>query len=118
MGHAGSLLFCPDCGTLLNLPQDGEFEVTCEQCGHVEPASCECPGLSGRPDVMLMSAVPWTAYENIEIVTRSHPEAFPSALRQKRKTQTKVHAANEDLLKVGCEPRGVSRGGSRHALLM
>ena len=36
----GSLLFCPDCGTLLNLPQDGEFEVTCEQCGHVEPASC------------------------------------------------------------------------------
>ena len=41
------------------------------------------------------------AYENIEIVTRSHPEAFPSALRQKRKTQTKVHAANEDLLKVG-----------------
>ncbi|KAI0717503.1 DNA-directed RNA polymerase I kDa polypeptide [Lentinus tigrinus ALCF2SS1-7] len=75
----GSLLFCPDCGTLLNLPQDGEFEVTCEQCGHVEPAS---------------------SYENIEIVTRSHPEAFPSALRQKRKTQTKVHAANEDLLKV------------------
>ena len=40
------------------------------------------------------------AYENIEIVTRSHPDAFPSALRQKRKTQTKVHAANEDLLKV------------------
>lgn len=36
----GSLLFCPDCGTLLNLPQDGEDEVTCEQCGHQEPASC------------------------------------------------------------------------------
>lgn len=32
-----------------------------------------------------------TAYENIEIVTRSHPDAFPSALSQKRKTQTKVH---------------------------
>ena len=46
-----------------------------------------------------------TAYENIEIVTRSHPEAFPSALRQKRKTQTKVHAANEDLLKVGNHTR-------------
>ncbi|KAI0761157.1 DNA-directed RNA polymerase I kDa polypeptide [Trametes elegans] len=75
----GSLLFCPDCGTLLNLPQDGQFQVECEQCAHVEPAS---------------------SYENIEIVTKSHPDAFPSALQQKRKTQTKVHAANEDLLKV------------------
>ena len=37
----GSLLFCPDCGTLLNLPQDNEVEVKCEQCGHKEPASCE-----------------------------------------------------------------------------
>ncbi|KAF8060881.1 DNA-directed RNA polymerase I kDa polypeptide [Lyophyllum atratum] len=66
----GSLLFCPTCGTLLSLPQDGEDAVTCEQCGHVEPAS---------------------SYENIEITTRSHPDAFPSALRQKRKTQTKLH---------------------------
>jgi len=33
----------------------------------------------------------WTAYEGIEITTRSHPEAFPSALRQRRKTQTKQH---------------------------
>lgn len=32
-----------------------------------------------------------TAYENIEIITRSHPDAFPSSLRQKRKTQTKIH---------------------------
>jgi DNA-directed RNA polymerase subunit M/transcription elongation factor TFIIS len=36
----GSLLFCPTCGTLLDLPQDGESVVTCEQCGHEEPASC------------------------------------------------------------------------------
>ncbi|KAK7008154.1 DNA-directed RNA polymerase subunit [Favolaschia claudopus] len=66
----GSLLFCPRCGTLLELPKDGEVDVTCEQCGHVEPAS---------------------SYENIEITTRSDPDAFPSALRQKRKTQTKLH---------------------------
>ncbi|KAI9063511.1 hypothetical protein FKP32DRAFT_1539423, partial [Trametes sanguinea] len=39
-------------------------------------------------------------YENIVIVTRSVPDVFLNALRQKRKTQTKVHAANEDLLKV------------------
>ncbi|KAJ6614905.1 hypothetical protein B0H10DRAFT_2043094, partial [Mycena sp. CBHHK59/15] len=31
------------------------------------------------------------AYENTEITTRSDPDAFPSALRQKRKTQTKLH---------------------------
>ncbi|KAH7910021.1 hypothetical protein BJ138DRAFT_1173402 [Hygrophoropsis aurantiaca] len=66
----GSLLFCPNCATLLNLPQDGEPVIVCEQCNHEEPA---------------------TSYENIEITTRSHPEAFPSALRQKRKTQTKIH---------------------------
>lgn len=101
----GSLLFCPDCGTLLNLPQDGEFDVTCEQCGHVEPASCQSPSLRRPPDIFLTAFfISCTAYENIEIVTRSHPEAFPSALRQKRKTQTKVHAANEDLLKVGYHP--------------
>ncbi|KAI9057851.1 hypothetical protein FKP32DRAFT_1582969, partial [Trametes sanguinea] len=39
-------------------------------------------------------------YENIEIVTRSLPDMFLNALRQKQKTQTKVHAVNEDLLKV------------------
>ncbi|KIJ21251.1 hypothetical protein PAXINDRAFT_159431 [Paxillus involutus ATCC 200175] len=66
----GSLLFCPHCGTLLALPKDNEPNVICEQCSHEEPAS---------------------SYENIEIITRSHPDAFPSALRQKRKTQTKIH---------------------------
>ena len=40
------------------------------------------------------------AYENIEITTRSHPEAFPSALRQKRKTQTKVHEGDAGRQKV------------------
>ena len=44
-----------------------------------------------------------TAYENIEITTRSHPDAFPSALQQKRKTQTKTHNADEVRLKVGEE---------------
>ncbi|KAF8523774.1 hypothetical protein BU17DRAFT_43613, partial [Hysterangium stoloniferum] len=64
----GSLLFCPSCGSLLDLPKDGEDAVTCEQCKYVEPA---------------------TSFDNIEITTRSHPDAFPSALRQARKTQTK-----------------------------
>lgn len=36
-----------------------------------------------------------SAYEDIEITTRSHPDAFPSALRQKRKTQTKHHETGD-----------------------
>ncbi|KAF8516040.1 hypothetical protein JB92DRAFT_2788569 [Gautieria morchelliformis] len=70
----GSLLFCPSCGTLLDLPQDDQDTVVCEQCKHVEPAS---------------------SYENIEITTRSHPDAFPSPLRQAKKTQTKKLESHE-----------------------
>lgn len=39
----------------------------------------------------IQSLIPWAAYENVIITTRSSAEAFPSALRQKRKTQTKHH---------------------------
>ncbi|KAJ7719230.1 DNA-directed RNA polymerase I kDa polypeptide [Mycena maculata] len=70
----GALLFCPHCGTLLALPRDGEKDVVCEQCEYVESAS---------------------AYENTVITTRSDPDAFPSALRQKRKTQTKLHEGGD-----------------------
>ncbi|KAJ7804694.1 DNA-directed RNA polymerase I kDa polypeptide [Mycena olivaceomarginata] len=65
MHKIGSLLFCPRCGTLLDLPKDGQVDVTCEQCGHVEPAS---------------------SYENTEITTRSDPDA---------KTQTKLHETGD-----------------------
>ncbi|KAH9994510.1 DNA-directed RNA polymerase I kDa polypeptide [Russula vinacea] len=65
----GPLLFCPDCGTLLDLPFGDEADVRCNQCGRVEPAS---------------------SYENSKITTHSHPDAFPSSLRQLRKTMTKV----------------------------
>lgn len=36
----GSLLFCPDCGTLLDFPLGDADHVKCDMCGHVEPASC------------------------------------------------------------------------------
>jgi hypothetical protein len=41
-----------------------------------------------------------TAYENSKITTYSHPDAFPSSLRQRRKTRTKVHEGSDALLKV------------------
>ena len=96
--RSGSLLFCPDCGTLLNLPVGDEQTVVCEQCAHEEPASC-ASRITGNSVVINLS----TAYENIEITTRSHPDAFPSALQQKRKTQTKTHNADEIRLKVSEE---------------
>lgn len=36
----GSLIFCPVCGTLLDLPRDDQDEIECHQCGRKEPASC------------------------------------------------------------------------------
>lgn len=39
----GALLFCPACGTLLDLPRDDQDEIDCHQCGRKEPASCEWP---------------------------------------------------------------------------
>lgn len=59
----GSLLFCPACGTLLDLPADNEDEIACAQCGRPEPAS---------------------SYENLATKTYSSANAFPSALRAKR----------------------------------
>ena len=95
---SGSLLFCPDCGTLLNLPVGNELTVVCEQCAHEEPASCAFTQLhQGRIRIVINHLA---AYENIEITTRSHPDAFPSALQQKRKTQTKTHRADEVRLRV------------------
>ncbi|WRT70771.1 uncharacterized protein IL334_007770 [Kwoniella shivajii] len=67
----GSLLFCPACGTLLDLPRDDQDEIACHQCGRREPAS---------------------SYENLPTKTYSAPNAFPSELRSKRAlVQNKVH---------------------------
>ena len=41
----GSLLFCPACGTLLDLPKDEQDEIECHSCGRREPASCESTSL-------------------------------------------------------------------------
>jgi hypothetical protein len=48
----GSLIFCAQCGNLLDLPGD-EDDIVCEGCGKVEDATgrfsshrCSCPGLT------------------------------------------------------------------------
>jgi hypothetical protein len=59
-----------------------------------------CPLASPRFLDMRLEADFYTAYENSKITTHSHPEAFPSSLRQLRKTTTKVHEGSDALLKV------------------
>ena len=46
----GSLLFCPACGSLLDVPSD-EDVIKCEPCGHVQDASRE----SSPPVSLLLS---------------------------------------------------------------
>lgn len=80
--------------------------MICEQCTYEEPASCEFMESLVSTIETLMTSCPFSslvilhlkhvlAYENVSITTRSDPEAFPSALRQKRKTQTKQHATGD-----------------------
>lgn len=87
--EAGSLLFCPTCGTLLDLP-GSEENVICEQCGHKEPVRCKVVAISTPHSAAKLVPL---AYENTVVTTRSHPDAFPSALKLKRTTQTLVHEA-------------------------
>lgn len=95
----GSLLFCPVCGTLLDLPKDDQDEITCAQCGRREPASCTfLSGLENHPCLLMRSS---PAYENLDTKTYSNPAAFPSVLRQKRalvqnKLTDSERATNQD----------------------
>ncbi|KAL7416048.1 hypothetical protein BDY24DRAFT_253309 [Mrakia frigida] len=70
----GSLLFCPTCSTLLDLPGDADV-IVCEQCGHEEPAE---------------------SYENLDVQTHSNPAAFPSALRAKRALVVKAEDQEQE----------------------
>ncbi|WFC97474.1 DNA-directed RNA polymerase I core subunit rpa12 [Malassezia yamatoensis] len=58
----GSLLFCSACGSLLDLPSNDDM-MKCAPCGTMQDARI---------------------YDNLAVVTKSHPSAFPSVLRQKR----------------------------------
>ncbi|RUS19515.1 transcription factor S-II-domain-containing protein [Endogone sp. FLAS-F59071] len=68
----GSLIFCPECGNLLDTPGAEDDLIVCNQCrtALVYVWSRE---IRSRPD-----------YENIEVVTTSGPNAFPSPLKAKR----------------------------------
>ncbi|KAK9380405.1 uncharacterized protein V2V93DRAFT_370586 [Kockiozyma suomiensis] len=63
MSVVGSLIFCNDCGALLDSAGSSRNSLNCSQCG----ASYDSQ-----------------AFENLTVTTKSSDSAFPSALRLKR----------------------------------
>ncbi|CAO1633322.1 unnamed protein product [Sympodiomycopsis kandeliae] len=88
----GPLLFCPSCGSLLDIPND-EDVIRCAPCGSDLDAG---------------------VYDNLTLVTKSNPSAFPSALRLKRQLVTTISAnkkqdgarADEATIKEKCPKCG------------
>ncbi|KAI9316228.1 transcription factor S-II-domain-containing protein [Dichotomocladium elegans] len=62
----GSLLFCPECGNLLNVPGADDDIIMCNQCSHAYHTA----GNAG--------------YEQTKVVTTSSEHAFQSTLKAKR----------------------------------
>ncbi|CAD6964600.1 unnamed protein product [Tilletia controversa] len=67
----GSLLFCSRCGSLLDVPGNEDI-IKCSAC-------------KGSQDAGI--------YDDMTIQTKSHPDAFPSVLRQNRQLVSSVAQA-------------------------
>ncbi|KAF7845653.1 hypothetical protein BT93_L1416 [Corymbia citriodora subsp. variegata] len=87
MSAIGSLVFCPDCGTLLDRSSGlQKTTLTCDVCG------AKCKDTSSKT-----------------IVTHSKPSAFPSSLRAKRsevQTLTEEDHQTDARIKETCEKCG------------
>ncbi|KAK9481359.1 hypothetical protein V1514DRAFT_273987 [Lipomyces japonicus] len=63
MSVVGSLIFCTDCGNLLDSFSSTNHDIPCLQCGARYPSK---------------------EFEDLTVTTKSSDSAFPSSLRQKR----------------------------------
>ncbi|KAL1921794.1 uncharacterized protein VTP21DRAFT_10436 [Calcarisporiella thermophila] len=70
----GSLIFCPECGNLLDMPGDDDL-LACSLCGTVQSS---------------------IDYESFEVVTRSSPSVFKNALKNKRSVVVQKHKGSND----------------------
>ncbi|KAI8145763.1 hypothetical protein BJV82DRAFT_602182 [Fennellomyces sp. T-0311] len=79
----GSLLFCPECGNLLDAPGADDDILLCNQCSH---------------------AFQTAGYEQTKVVTTSSVHAFQSPLKAKRHLvqQSKVAKEAEATIKEKC----------------
>ena len=80
MAAIGSLVFCTDCGNLLDGGAGKQNAIlTCQVCG------ASCKGKSGASCLCRWKRAHNAADTSSKtVITRSKPEAFPSALRTKR----------------------------------
>ena len=84
MAAIGSLVFCTDCGNLLDGSSgDKEAILICEVCGAENKGVHKHWGVLQCYSVRLMENH-FTDTSSTTVTTRSRPSAFPSALRSKR----------------------------------
>ncbi|KAI9498625.1 transcription factor S-II-domain-containing protein [Zychaea mexicana] len=83
----GSLLFCPECGNLLDMPGADDDILLCNQCSH---------------------AFQTAGYEQTKVVTTSSQHAFQSSLKAKRHLvqQSKNAKEAEAMIKEKCPSCG------------
>ncbi|KAF9580023.1 DNA-directed RNA polymerase I core subunit rpa12 [Lunasporangiospora selenospora] len=81
----GSLIFCPECGNLLDIPGQDDL-IVCNLCSYAHQSS---------------------DFQKIEVVTKSQTGAFPSALRNRRDdVQSELKDATAALVKEPCPKCG------------
>jgi DNA-directed RNA polymerase I subunit RPA12 len=83
MALVGTLLFCTDCGNLLDRRPPETRTITCDGCQRPNQSEHDSFSPNGFSQLS-RSADNWP----ISVTTTSIPDAFPSALRQKRGFQT------------------------------
>jgi DNA-directed RNA polymerase I subunit RPA12 len=74
MSVVGSLIFCTDCGNLLDSLVDKSKDLVCSQCRKSYPSK---------------------NFEDLRVVTRSSDNAFPSTLKSKRSAVKTVLQSDE-----------------------
>ncbi|KAG5358929.1 DNA-directed RNA polymerase I subunit RPA12 [Yarrowia sp. C11] len=89
MSVVGSLIFCTDCGNLMDTQLNASKNLECDQCD---------------------ASFPSANTTNLTVVTKSAPDAFPSALRSKRSVvKTSLSAGEVDegaIIKEKCPECG------------
>ncbi|KAG2226064.1 hypothetical protein INT45_011681, partial [Circinella minor] len=75
----GSLLFCPECGNLLDMPGADDDILLCNQCSHAFQTTGMCH-FAPSTHIHLHQQ----SYEQTKVVTTSSAHAFQSPLKAKR----------------------------------
>lgn len=84
-----SLLFCADCGNLLDWAPRSQITVQCDICMTVNPSTCVEFLEETRRSLLTRFADKWPQ----STTTHSKPDAFPSSLRQRLEGNLQIEHA-------------------------